>query len=290
MIAEVDHVLEHGRARRQICQIQEERVKRVATSGRAVYGGASLEDSGVVLRVIHADEGSVVVEGFAAPVFQTPQEVVQTSIGAKIVADAGPTGNGKWDVLAASDRHAVIRSRRNAAAEIGRIVQAVGVGPIAGEERDRFGDDGRRRVRHGIAAAAPEGIRGAAIVVALHVDRIFRGNGESALVVVSARRQVIIARGIRAGSNQFQNVACSGDRIAQTNAIASGGQVGIRRSCIGVHAEAVADVLAAPVVEESALIGVFGRIGVIGCRFRDAIGPVWTMSSTRRSPTPPPKP
>src|SRR6202007_2492093 len=105
-------------------------------------------------------------------------EVVQASVGAEILADAGPGGNGERNILAAGDGHAVIAGGCAAAAEVGGIIQAVGVGPVIGEQSDGVGDDGGRSVRSGVAAAAPEGISGAAVVVALDVDGILGGDGE----------------------------------------------------------------------------------------------------------------
>src|SRR6266853_2491025 len=56
VLAQVHHVLEHGRARRQIGRVQEQGVKGVTTRGRTVDCGAAFERSGVVFRVVHADQ------------------------------------------------------------------------------------------------------------------------------------------------------------------------------------------------------------------------------------------
>jgi hypothetical protein len=56
VIAQVHHILEHGRARRQIGRVQEQGVKGVTTRGRTVDCGAAFERPGVVFRVVHADQ------------------------------------------------------------------------------------------------------------------------------------------------------------------------------------------------------------------------------------------
>jgi len=70
VIARVHHVLEHGRARRQVRRVQEQSVKRITTSGWTVDGVAAFEDARVVFGVVHADQRSVVVKSLAAPVVE----------------------------------------------------------------------------------------------------------------------------------------------------------------------------------------------------------------------------
>src|ERR1700687_3226086 len=107
VIAEVYHVLEHGRARRQVRRVQEQGVKGVTSPGRTVDRGAALEHARVVFGVVHADQRAVVVESLSAPVFQVAKEVVESAIGAEVLRGA-PVRNGKGDVLACRDGHAVI--------------------------------------------------------------------------------------------------------------------------------------------------------------------------------------
>ena len=193
---------------------------------------------------------------------------MQSSVGAEILGGA-PVREGEGDVLASGDGHAIVRGRCHAAAHIGRVIQAVGIGPIIGEQRDGVGDNGRRRVRSGVAAAGPEGIGRTAVVVALDVDGIFRCHGESALIVVGADGE-IAARSVAASGDQFQNVARARDRVGQTRRVAAGGLV--RVEITRVYAEAVADVLGAPVVEAAVLIHVFRGIGVVGLGLQCAVG------------------
>src|ERR1700722_11040836 len=189
VIAQVDYVLKHGRAGREVCRVQEKCVKGVATSGRTVDGGAALEDAGVVFGVVHADQRSLVVESLAAPVFQVAEEVVQASVSAEVVGDAAPGGNGEGDVLTSGNGHAVVSVGGGAAAQVGRVIQAVGIGPVVREQGNGVRDNGRRGVRCRVDAAGPQRIGHATVVVTLNVDRIFRSYVESALIVVGADGQ-----------------------------------------------------------------------------------------------------
>lgn len=56
VIAQVHHVLEHRRARRQIDRVEEQGVKGVTPRGRTVDRGAAFEYPSVVFRVVHADQ------------------------------------------------------------------------------------------------------------------------------------------------------------------------------------------------------------------------------------------
>src|SRR5208283_5678005 len=99
MEAQVDQILEHGCARRQIRRIQQERVKRVMAGRRAVDCVTAFEYAGVVLGVVHAHQGSVVIEMLAAPVLEITEEVVHASVGAKIIT-CPPSGLRERNVLA----------------------------------------------------------------------------------------------------------------------------------------------------------------------------------------------
>src|SRR5271165_5862297 len=258
VVAQVHHVLEHGRAWRQVRRVQELDVKRVTTSRRAVDSGAALEDAGVVFRVVHADQRSVVIQGLAAPVFEITEEVVQSAVGAEVLTDAGKRRNGKWNIFASGDGRAVVGRTRVAVAEGSRVVQAVGIGPAVGKQSYRVGDNGCGRVRSSAGPATPEGIRQRTVVVALDVNRVFGGDRESALAIVPAQRQVAGARGVHASVHEFENVARARDGVAQAGCVASGREVRVGRHRVGVDAKAEADVLAAPVVQVSVLVDVFG--------------------------------
>ncbi len=55
-VRQVDYVLQHGRARRQLCRIQERRVEVEVAVGRAIDHGAALESAGGILRIVQADQ------------------------------------------------------------------------------------------------------------------------------------------------------------------------------------------------------------------------------------------
>src|ERR1035437_4086412 len=88
VIAQRVNVLELRRGRGQVARVQEQHVKVVVTSRRAVHRGAALERAGVVLRVIHADQRAVVVQG-VVPSLEIAEEVVQSSVGSEVLANAG---------------------------------------------------------------------------------------------------------------------------------------------------------------------------------------------------------
>src|SRR5579871_1227275 len=62
VIAQADHVLERWGSRRQVVRIQELSVKEIVTSWCIVNRVTALEHSSVVLRVVHADHRSGVVD------------------------------------------------------------------------------------------------------------------------------------------------------------------------------------------------------------------------------------
>src|SRR5580700_2833945 len=133
-----------------------------------------------------------------------------------------------------------------------------------------------------VAAATPECIRRAAVVVALDVNRILRSYGESAAIGGGGEGagccgrqngQVADASRAHAASYQLESVARSSDRVGQASGVAAGnGEIGVRRRRVGIHAEAIANVLSAPVVEEAVLVDVFGRVAVVGGGLQDSVG------------------
>src|SRR5215831_1621183 len=72
-IAQVIDVLEGRRCWRQIRRIQEQDVEVVVTGWRTIHGRTTLENAGVVFRVIHADQRPIVVQRFS-PTFQVAEE------------------------------------------------------------------------------------------------------------------------------------------------------------------------------------------------------------------------
>src|SRR5215469_3825208 len=74
VIAQADHVLEHRRARRQVHRVKEQGIKEVITFRSTVNLAATLKDTGVVLRVVHADHRARVVDrcGASATILEVP--------------------------------------------------------------------------------------------------------------------------------------------------------------------------------------------------------------------------
>src|SRR5262249_21047792 len=78
-------VAEQRRARRQQVGLQEFDVEVIAAGRRAVHVGAALEGADGLAVIEEADQGALVVQGLAAPVFDVAEEVVQTAIGAEVL-------------------------------------------------------------------------------------------------------------------------------------------------------------------------------------------------------------
>src|SRR5207237_7838335 len=83
-VVHVVHVAEHGRARRQVRRIQEQHVKGVIARRWRVNGCATLKDTGGVLRIVQADQRSLIVQRLT-PAFYVTQEVVYSAIGSKVL-------------------------------------------------------------------------------------------------------------------------------------------------------------------------------------------------------------
>jgi len=114
VIAQADHVLEHGRAWRQVVGVQELRVEEIVSRRCPVDRVAALEYAGSVLRIVHADQRSYIINRgsitIVAAVFKVAEEIVHSSVGAEIF-HAGrhrPAWIGEGNALTRSDRHPVI--------------------------------------------------------------------------------------------------------------------------------------------------------------------------------------
>src|SRR5271169_50719 len=103
VITQTHHVLEHRRSGRQIVRVQELRVKEIITLRSAVDRVAALEYSRSVLRVVHADQRSSIVDlrAVCTAVLEVAQEVVHTAVGAEVLQGDGgsPAGLGERNTL-----------------------------------------------------------------------------------------------------------------------------------------------------------------------------------------------
>ncbi len=121
-VAQVVDVAEHRRSWRQVLRLGEQRVESVVSNWRRVRRIAAVSiDAGVIGRIVHADQRSLVVEGVAAPVFQQAQEVVQSAVGAEVAAGPAQSVNWEVDVLATGDGYPVVGGQGIASADVGRI-------------------------------------------------------------------------------------------------------------------------------------------------------------------------
>jgi hypothetical protein len=88
-VGQVDHVLQHRSAWRQLRRIQERVVEVVETRRRTVDQVAALESTGRVLRVIQTDQRSAIIQPTrSAPSLNVAQEVVDSAVGAEVLSCA----------------------------------------------------------------------------------------------------------------------------------------------------------------------------------------------------------
>src|SRR5258706_9201810 len=195
VIAQADDVLEHRRTWRQVRRIQEQVVEEVVSDRRAVHYVAALEGAGSVLRIVHTDQRTCIVDGrpVCASVLEVAQEIMHAAVGAEVLATPGglrkryalaggdgepvvaivsfPGGGGashiSWEIEATRIRPALIRHWKGCGG--GRI----------GKQRDCAPNYPGPRVLGVIVPSGPEGIRGAAVIVSQNVDPFLRGNCEA---------------------------------------------------------------------------------------------------------------
>src|ERR1700733_13728266 len=140
VITQADHVLEHGRARRQIVRVQELGVEEVVSVRRSVHHIAALEHPSVVLRIVHADQRANVVHSatvsVVASVLEIAQEVVHTSVRTEILHrdSIGPARLRKRNALAGGYGHPIITGVSwpivwKGGGHSARALEALGIGP-----------------------------------------------------------------------------------------------------------------------------------------------------------------
>ena len=92
-VGQVDHVLQHRRAWRQLGWIQECCVEVIVPVGRTIYQSAAFERASGILRIIETNERASIAQSSPAPIFDVAQEIVHSTVGSEI--SSVPAGCGK---------------------------------------------------------------------------------------------------------------------------------------------------------------------------------------------------
>src|ERR1019366_4379118 len=144
-VTQVHHVLQHGRAGRQIRRGKKLSVEIVVTGRRTIDQVAALEGPSRVLCVVQTDQRSPIAKRGWAPVLNVAQEVVYSAIGSEILARS--SGLREIHVLTACDRHAIKGVCGLTISHAEGIFHAIEVRPIIREQGHRIGDDSSSSVR-----------------------------------------------------------------------------------------------------------------------------------------------
>jgi hypothetical protein len=83
-------VAEKRCARRQQVRLQKFDVEVVTATRRTVHRCAALEDAVRLAAVVHANNGTFVIQRLSAPVFDVAEEVVNTAIGPEVLVGSVP--------------------------------------------------------------------------------------------------------------------------------------------------------------------------------------------------------
>src|SRR6202521_5646896 len=89
-VAQVVDVAEERRSWRQVLRLREQRIESVVSNWWRVSGTTAVAvDTSVICRIVHADQGSLVIQGLPSPILQQAEEVVQSAIGAEVTPGPG---------------------------------------------------------------------------------------------------------------------------------------------------------------------------------------------------------